>query len=213
MQDFIPLGTGNSRYLKSVENFKALYPTYDAFVAALVAGTLPIDLNGINEAGVAQRGTPLNKANLLTDETASMLGLSPDAVPDDALAWLATNHKRVEIVSYTGTGESGSASPCTLTFSFKPTIAMLIGKISVSERTFSPVLAEEYNNRRNTTVFIDQMTTEYVERHGFGYSYGTLIYGKRSEDGKTISWYYNGSGSEDYQYNNNLYEYYVLAIE
>jgi len=38
MQDAIVLGTGNSRYLKSVSGFMSLYPTYEDFAAALVAG-------------------------------------------------------------------------------------------------------------------------------------------------------------------------------
>ena len=71
MQDGIIKGTGNSRYLKSISNFLQQYPTYQDFVAALVAGTLPIDLNGINETGWDQLGTALNKANLLSDETAA----------------------------------------------------------------------------------------------------------------------------------------------
>lgn len=37
-----------------------------------------------------QEGTALNKANLLTDETAELLGLSADAVPNDA--WKALHH-------------------------------------------------------------------------------------------------------------------------
>lgn len=89
MQDGIIKGTGNSRYLKSISNFLTQYPTYQDFVAALVAGTLPIDLNGINETGWDQLGTALNKANLLSDETAEALGLPSTAVPDDALMFLA----------------------------------------------------------------------------------------------------------------------------
>ena len=77
-------GTGNSRFLKSVSNFKTLYPTYDDFVAALIAGTLPIDLNGINPDGWTQQGTPLNKANLLSDDVANGLGLVDDATPNGA---------------------------------------------------------------------------------------------------------------------------------
>lgn len=88
MQDLVPIGTGNSRYLKSVENFKMLYPTYDNFVAALVDGTLPVDFNGINMSGIAQIGTALNKANLLTDDTAALFGLGADVVPNDVLAFL-----------------------------------------------------------------------------------------------------------------------------
>lgn len=70
MKDFIPKGTGNSRYLKSVSDFMTRYPTYADFCSALVAGTLPIDLNGVNSGGYTQLGTALNKANLLSDTTA-----------------------------------------------------------------------------------------------------------------------------------------------
>lgn len=85
MQDGIINGVGNSRFLKSVPAFLSLYPTYEAFTQALIEGTLPIDLNGINEAGWAQAGTPLNKASLLKDTTAALYGLGTDAVPDEVL--------------------------------------------------------------------------------------------------------------------------------
>lgn len=92
MKDGIPKGSGNSRFLKSVENFKTLYPTYDAFVAALVAGTLPIDLNGINAEGWEQIGDALGKYALLKDSTAEAMGLSAAALPDDALRILSRFH-------------------------------------------------------------------------------------------------------------------------
>lgn len=38
-----------------------------------------------------QEGTPLNKANLLTDETAQAMGLTSDATPNDAFSRLQTN--------------------------------------------------------------------------------------------------------------------------
>lgn len=92
MKDMIPKGTGNSRFLRSVSNFKAIYPTYDAFVNALVAGNLPVDFNGINEAGIQQVGTSLNKANLLTDETAGRLGLfQEDPTVNEAFGALANS--------------------------------------------------------------------------------------------------------------------------
>lgn len=85
MKDFIPKGTGNSRFLKSVSNFKQLYPTYDDFVAALVAGTLPIDFNGINEAGVQQKGSALSRANILPDEVCDKLHIDREtSEPKDA---------------------------------------------------------------------------------------------------------------------------------
>lgn len=92
MKDGIIKGTGNSRFLKSVENFKTLYPTYDAFVTALVAGTLPIDLNGINAEGWEQIGNALGKYALLKDATAEALGLGSAALPDNALRVLSRLH-------------------------------------------------------------------------------------------------------------------------
>ena len=85
MQDGIIKGTGNSRFLKSVPDFLSQYPTYESFVAALTAGTLPVDFNGINETGWEKLGTALNKANLLSDETAALYGLGVDATVDAVL--------------------------------------------------------------------------------------------------------------------------------
>lgn len=90
MQDGIIAGNGNSRYLKTVAAALSLYPKYEDFIAALIAGTFPIDLNGINASGWVQQGTPLNKANLFSDTTASSLGLSAANSPNDALAKIKT---------------------------------------------------------------------------------------------------------------------------
>lgn len=129
MQDGIIKGTGNSRYLKSISNFLTQYPTYQDFVAALVAGTLPIDLNGINETGWDQLGTALNKANLLSDETATALGLSNTAVPDDAFMVaskvLQAGNCKIEYGSYTGTGNYGITHPNSLTFSGQPLLVLV----------------------------------------------------------------------------------------
>ena len=92
MKDMVPKGTGNSRTLKSVSNFLTLYPTYNDFAAALVAGTLPIDLGAINSAGCDEVGTPLNKANLLKDATFAKLGVDiagGEPSVDDAIDILA----------------------------------------------------------------------------------------------------------------------------
>ena len=63
-----------------------MYPTYDDFAAALVDGTLPIDLNGINAAGFQQLGDALGKATLLKDATAQKHGRDDTALPDDMWA-------------------------------------------------------------------------------------------------------------------------------
>ena len=87
MRDGILKGTGDSRYLKTVEDALTRYPRYEDFVAALIAGTFPFDLNGVNPAGWAQQGTALNKGTLLKDYTAENLGLTPaeDATPAEVL--------------------------------------------------------------------------------------------------------------------------------
>ena len=90
MQDSIMAGEGNSRYLKSVEDFLTRYTTYADFARALIEGTLPIDLNGINPEGWQVIGTALNKANLLQDDTAASLGLDSTDVPEDAFAALSS---------------------------------------------------------------------------------------------------------------------------
>jgi hypothetical protein len=84
-------GNGNSRYLKTVEEALSLYPTYEDFLQAMIAGTFPVDFNGINKDGWTQLGTPLNKANLLSDTVISTLGLSTGAnsTPNDAFNVLA----------------------------------------------------------------------------------------------------------------------------
>lgn len=104
MKDLVPKGTGNSRFLRSVSNFLSLYPDYEAFVSALVDGTLPIDLAGINTNGVTQVGTPLTKANLLTDATATALGLSGDPTVNDALYALSQKGSPAECHVYADAG-------------------------------------------------------------------------------------------------------------
>lgn len=84
MKDGQIKGTGDSRLLKSVSNFKELYPTYESFVAALVNGTLPVDLI-FRPEGWAQQPDFLNKANLLQDITAKLYGLDSSSVVDDVL--------------------------------------------------------------------------------------------------------------------------------
>lgn len=90
MQDQIIKGTGNSRFLKSSipENI-----TFEQFVSLLRAGTFPMDFNGINDAGIEQLGTPINKTTLLKNSTVTKLGLAgndfTDVTVDDALAELS----------------------------------------------------------------------------------------------------------------------------
>lgn len=90
-----------------------------------------------------QEGTPLNKANLLSDATAAAIKAlltsqtEDPATPNDALNILAQAVEDVTTVAagkcsigtstYTGTGTYGTANPTTLTFPKKPTVVILFG--------------------------------------------------------------------------------------
>lgn len=87
MIDGVIAGTGNSRYLKS--NFSG---DWSAFLAALNAGTFPIDLNGINEAGWTMLATALSKGNLLSDTTAAAWGGSSSSTLNNILQYAAARH-------------------------------------------------------------------------------------------------------------------------
>lgn len=135
MQDMITKGTGNSRYLKSSI---ASDTTWEQFLDMFRSGTLPIDLNGLNTAGIAQQGTQLNKANLLTDATATAiknLGVSTPSTPNEAFNQLVNaltntnttvaNGVKIQTGSYTGTGTYGASNPCSLTFNFSPIFVIM----------------------------------------------------------------------------------------
>ena len=192
MKDSISKNQGNSRYLKS----NLLEGTsWDAALAMLRAGTFPIDLNGINADGWTQVGTALNKANLLTDATASALDLTgDDPTVNDALAELATNYGRCEVVSHVGTGSSPTeGNPQSLTFSFAPKVILVCNEwVHGSSSNYQ-------NTDGFSTMWTDKLTTEYETNRMWGSS---GYYGKRSEDGRTVYWYggtkYNASNREYY---------------
>ena len=90
-----------------------------------------------------QEGTPLNKANLLSDATAAAIKAllasqtEDPATPNEALNILAQAVEDVTTVAagscsigtstYTGTGTYGTANPTTLTFPKKPTAVIIFG--------------------------------------------------------------------------------------
>lgn len=94
-----------------------------------------------------QEGTPLNKANLLSDATAAAIKAlltsqtENPATPNDALNILAQAVEDVTTVAagscsigtstYTGTGTYGTANPTTLTFPKKPTVVIIFGNWSL----------------------------------------------------------------------------------
>lgn len=213
MQDGIIAGNGNSRYLKTVSAALGLYPTYEDFMTALIAGTFPIDLNGINTAGWTQQGTALNKANLLTDATCSALGIATTSTPNDAILKIknlinsanqnANNRTLLEIKSYIGTGASGENNPCSISFSFAPDVVIYIGNRPVNGGSFE-FLRSIYNQYVLCSLLNASFSVS--ELLAFG------CYAKISSDRKTISWYDYSSDNED-QLNFKNYNYYFMALK
>ena len=76
-------GTGNSRFLKSALTAAT---TWEEARSMLIAGTFPIDFNGLNDAGVVEKGTPYDVSSVLKDATTYLYGKDPTAVPDDIFA-------------------------------------------------------------------------------------------------------------------------------
>lgn len=196
MQDGIIAGNGNSRYLKTVAAALSLYPKYEDFIAALIAGTFPIDLNGINASGWVQQGTPLNKANLFSDTTASSLGLSATNSPNDALAKLkqlidnsnsnANTRAKIATGSYQGQNSPGFGQTSkTIVVGFSPSIFLLGRKDSLS---------------RSLGVFTASSPSDLPNMGGNG-----KITSSITPNGITLS-------GESFYFNENVYTYTWVAI-
>ena len=200
MQDRVPVNPG--RVLITPENGSAAY--YATMTRA---------------DNATQEGTPLNKASLLKDATAALFGLGANAVPDDALNAIKTlidgandnANKKAKIVtgSYAGTGKSGSANPCSLTFDFAPKFIMF----SIYWNGY--YMSDVYNNGGgfSSCVYTDGLTTSYAKGFAPAKGEANTAYAKKSADGKTISWYNTVSSSgPDRQLNGSGYVYYYIAI-
>ncbi|NBI08652.1 hypothetical protein D1641_01280 [Colidextribacter sp. OB.20] len=233
MKDGIIKGSGNSRYLRTVANALTLYPNYESFIAALIQGTFPIDLNGINSSGWSAVGTKLNKAALLTDSLCSALGLSTAATPNQAMDKLrqlintansnADGRTKTQIVSYRGTDTYGESDPSSVTFSFAPEVVIFLGNgLQLKDGSYNWESMTEINdgytryaNGISSIMISSMLTASFAKGLGFGYMYGSDYnaykkYGKKSTDGKTFSWYATDIAFS--QLNDSAYNYYFLGI-
>ncbi|NBI08656.1 hypothetical protein D1641_01300 [Colidextribacter sp. OB.20] len=212
MTDGIIRGSGNSRYLRTVANARTLYPTYSDFLTALIQGTFPIDLNGINSSGWSTVGMKLNKANLLTDSLCSALGLSTSATPNQAMDKLrqliataqagVDNGVKIELVSYVGTGTNGVNNPTSVTFPFAPKIMCLTNYQNIREG------ANYTNYTPSDWINPILLTTDY--QRGILNSNAT-IWAKISSDRKTLTWYSTESFMVQWNSPTNRYDW--LAIK
>lgn len=82
MQDRTKIGNGKSSKLMCPADYN---PTYAEFIADLKAGDVYVDVNANNsltgDAGVTVVGTAINKANMLSDATATAMGFGAGTDP------------------------------------------------------------------------------------------------------------------------------------
>ena len=127
----------------------------------------------------------------------------------------------VAIISYTGTGTSGESGACSVTLPFVPRMLMMLccvgQKINDDNIHCRPI--SYYNSRAFDTILCESMPTTYTKGWGFyapqiGSSTFHTPYGKKSYDGKTISWYVEEQSQSIWeQCNQSGFEYYILAVE
>ena len=167
-----------------------------------------------------QEGTPLNKSTLLSDTTKSALGLTQsDPTVNDALAKIknlidAANYytdskAQIEAGHYSGTGTYGENNPNSLSFDFAPKVLIVFRcSTSTSDSSGQFIMANAWSNYFIQVTSL--MTTSFTAGRGFGANFNVPPYGKKSSDGKTISWYQ--ADGANYQLNESGIEYGYLAI-
>jgi hypothetical protein len=121
-----------------------------------------------------------------------------------------------KIVSYVGTGECGVDNPCSVTLNFAPRMLLFLGEITDEGKVegFDAYTGSTNAPTMRNIILCDNLTTEYVSENtgltNSGLSEGNpKCSGKKSEDGKIISWY---GGSAKMQCNEVNHTYYFLAI-
>lgn len=111
--------------------------------------------------------------------------------------------------SYVGTGTYGEANPCSLTFDFAPKIVVVFQTPTSGSTGTIQVMSGEY------PFFIqnmDLLTTEFVPGRGFGSgSRSALPRGKKSSDGKTVSWFSPTGQGNQLNTEGNTYSWFALG--
>lgn len=155
MQDMITKGDGNSRFLKT-----SLAPgaSWDEALAQMIAGTFPVDFNGTNPDGILQEGTPLTKANLLSDDTATAIGDNVNT-PNEALNKLQKLISDVEASANTkakialGTYRGNGGAEKDIQVGFAPKILICGNNYGYSN--------SEYYSKRDICIYYGQYQNVY----------------------------------------------------
>ena len=196
MTDGIQKGAGNAYALQAPPNLLSLYPDWQSFAQAWATGQVFTDLR-LNPEGWNPLGTSLNRVNLLKDTTATAMGLTASAVPDEAFAKLrdlastaqstANGKTKAEMGTYLGHGLIGKDNPNSLHFSFAAKL-VLVTELAASGRSFAIFIRPA-----NTYAAFAQYSTTWI-------AYPTV-----SWNGNNMSWYANEtrwqlSGRTTYSY-------------
>ena len=156
MIDGIISGNGTSRLLRSVNNFKTLYPTYDDFAAALISGALPIDIL-FNESGWDQVPDFLNKGTLISDETAALYPDLPDnPVPDDVFKAIGPYYTKRKILNTVTADQDGFST------------ILEFGKDDLAKKLYFWIVPSESGKNLNETYInasVDGQTENFMNAH------------------------------------------------
>lgn len=140
--------------------------------------------------------------------TASQVGADPAgsaAAVQSVLTPLINEKSQISAGSYVGTGTYGADNPNTLTFPFATKVVMFLGYFSGSQWMPIP-------GNGGPDVPMDVLTTAYQNNRPpyFGLTSGGRNSGKKSSDGRSLSWFSTSDSASQLNYEN--YIYYYIAI-
>lgn len=119
---------------------------------------------------------------------------------------IVTGNAKITFGSYVGTGTYGANNPNSLTFDFAPKIVWIYAVFGYFNALKTPS-----GNYVSNILPMDFIPTEYTENLGLHLgSYGNESWGKKSADGKTLSWY--STDGVDAQGNKTGYRYFYMAM-
>lgn len=201
-----------------------------------------LELYGQQTAGVWKKLVPDENQTsdelTVTDAAAEALGLDAGATLSEALEKLKAYLDSIETVlkggtaeglrtpgwfaagSYEGTGEDGAEHPNSLTFDFVPRVVEILGYAYTKNGSEVWVDCRRSTDLMYPVMLTERLTEAFVQGRGLQDARGTTVgdaanvaYGKKSADGKTVSWYTTGgTASWNAQFNQNGYRYYYSAM-
>lgn len=158
-----------------------------------------------------------SRDDTITDAVRAKYGVGSDAVPADVFSKayeMIRGKVQMEIIAYRGTGTAGKSNPTSVTFSAAPSVIVMLGYRDVDSGRWYQVF--DPDGDFFTMLPTEAIPTEYTRGMGFGRERNYYIYGKKSSDGKTFSWYSydnaTGDGTAAEQCNESDNEYYILGL-